>query len=76
MGPDCEHPARGHEQGDHDRRHAGFEGTNLTVFGALDNTDPLVQRQGRYDIIVVLEGPPEDVVVRPLGGLLGGGAMP
>lgn len=43
---------------------AGFSGTDLTIFGAIDNADPLVSRQGRYDVIVVLEGPSRPVVVR------------
>lgn len=34
-----------------------FSGTDLTIFGALDNLDPLVRRQNRYDVIVTLEGP-------------------
>jgi uncharacterized protein (TIGR02186 family) len=50
---------------------AGFEGANLTVFGAVDKADPLVQRQGRYDVVVVLEGPPKDVVVRKKSRFLG-----
>ncbi len=50
---------------------AGFEGKELTVFGALNNTDPLIQRQGRYDIVVVLEGPAKDIVVRKKARLLG-----
>jgi uncharacterized protein (TIGR02186 family) len=50
---------------------AGFEGTDLTVFGALDNADPLVQRQGRYDVVVVLEGPSKDIVVRKKSRFLG-----
>jgi uncharacterized protein (TIGR02186 family) len=50
---------------------AGFEGTNLTIFGALDNADSLVQRQGRYDLVVVLEGPSMDVVVRKKSRFLG-----
>ena len=41
-----------------------FTGADLTIFGALDNADPLVRLQGRYDIIVVLEGPSRPVVVR------------
>lgn len=41
-----------------------FSGADLTIFGALDNADPLVQLQGRYDIIVVLEGPNRPIVVR------------
>ena len=48
-----------------------FAGTNLTIFGALDNVDPLVSRQGRYDVIVVLEGPPKTVVVRKKTRVLG-----
>jgi uncharacterized protein (TIGR02186 family) len=50
---------------------AGFQGANLTVFGAVDRVDPLVQRQGRYDVIVVLEGPPKDIVVRKKSRFLG-----
>ncbi|WEX09094.1 TIGR02186 family protein [Chelativorans sp. AA-79] len=48
-----------------------FAGTNLTIFGALDNADPLVSRQGRYDVIVVLEGPPRTTVVRKKTRVLG-----
>lgn len=43
---------------------SGFRGTDLTVFGAVDNADPLIQRQGRYDVIVILEGPVRNLVVR------------
>lgn len=43
---------------------SNFGGTDLTIFGALDNADPMIQRQGRYDIIVVLQGPARDLVVR------------
>ena len=48
-----------------------FSGADLTIFGALDNADPLVSRQGRYDVIVVLEGPPRPVVVRKKTRVLG-----
>ena len=41
-----------------------FAGTNLTIFGALDNIDTFTARQGRYDVVVVLEGPARPVVVR------------
>lgn len=41
-----------------------FSGAALTIFGALDGADPLVQRQGRYDLVVVLEGPEVPQVVR------------
>lgn len=48
-----------------------FAGVDLTIFGAVDNIDPLVQRQGRYDVFVVLEGPSTDLVTRRKGRVLG-----
>jgi uncharacterized protein (TIGR02186 family) len=48
-----------------------FSGADLTIFGALDNIDPLVSRQGRYDVIVVLEGPARAVQVRRKDRVLG-----
>ncbi|MCR4267468.1 TIGR02186 family protein [Nitratireductor sp. ZSWI3] len=48
-----------------------FAGAELTIFGALDNADPLVSRQGRYDVIVVLEGPARPVMVRKKTRVLG-----
>ncbi len=39
-------------------------GARLVVFGALDNADPRIMRQGRYDIVVILEGPRSNLVVR------------
>jgi uncharacterized protein (TIGR02186 family) len=48
-----------------------FTGADLTIFGALDNADPLISRQGRYDVIVVLEGPARPVVVRRKDRILG-----
>ncbi|PWL18921.1 TIGR02186 family protein [Falsochrobactrum shanghaiense] len=50
---------------------SNYGGTRLTIFGALDNADPLIQRQGRYDIIVVLQGPSRDLVVRKKERYLG-----
>ncbi len=50
---------------------ANFSGADLTIFGALENPDPLVSRQGRYDVIVVLEGPARPVVVRRKDRILG-----
>ncbi len=50
---------------------AGFSGADLTIFGALENTDPLLSRQGRYDVVVVLEGPARQVVVRRKDRVLG-----
>lgn len=43
---------------------SNFVGQSLTIFGAIDNVDPLVHRQGRYDIFVILEGPQADLVTR------------
>lgn len=48
-----------------------FSGADLTIFGSVDNTDPQVMRQGRYDVIVVLEGPARPVVVRRKERVLG-----
>ncbi|QKC92560.1 TIGR02186 family protein [Mesorhizobium sp. NZP2234] len=50
---------------------AGFSGADLTIFGSLENPDPLIARQNRYDVIVVLEGPPRPVVVRRKDRVLG-----
>ncbi len=48
-----------------------FSGTDLAVIGALDNADPQLLRQNRYDVIVVLEGPGRPVVVRRKDRVLG-----
>lgn len=48
-----------------------FSGAELTIFGALDNADPLIARQGRYDVVVVLEGPSRPVMVRKKTRVLG-----
>lgn len=50
---------------------ADFSGAHLTIFGAIENADPLINRQGRYDIIVVLEGPARPLVVRRKDQVLG-----
>ena len=50
---------------------ADFAGADLTIFGAIENADPLLSRQGRYDVIVVLEGPARPVVVRRKDRVLG-----
>lgn len=48
-----------------------FSGAALTIFGAVDNADPQISRQGGYDVIVVLEGPAEPVVVWRRARVLG-----
>lgn len=50
---------------------ADFAGADLTIFGSLENPDPLINRQGRYDVIVVLEGPARAVTVRRKDRVLG-----
>jgi uncharacterized protein (TIGR02186 family) len=50
---------------------ADFSGADLTIFGSVENADPLINRQGRYDVIVVLEGPARPVVVRRKDRVLG-----
>src|SRR5690606_15411961 len=50
---------------------AGFSGADLTIFGSLEDADPQVSRQGRYDVIVVLEGPARPVGVRRKDRILG-----
>lgn len=48
-----------------------FAGADLTIFGAVDNVDPLIQRQSRYDVFVVLEGPHANLVTRRKARVLG-----
>lgn len=50
---------------------SGFRGTNLTIFGALDGADPQLAREGRYDVIVVLQGPAQTLIVRRKTRILG-----
>ncbi|BDA83196.1 hypothetical protein Sa4125_07380 [Aureimonas sp. SA4125] len=50
---------------------SNFSGARLVVFGALDNADGRVLRQGGYDIVVVLEGPKTPLVVREKERVLG-----
>ena len=50
---------------------ADFSGADITIFGALTGTDPLIQRQGRYDIIVVLEGPEVPLILHRKSRVLG-----
>ncbi|MGA1800619.1 TIGR02186 family protein [Rhizobium sp. HT1-10] len=41
-----------------------FAGADLTIFGALGNTDQLLLAIGQYDVVVLLEGPRENATVR------------
>ena len=48
-----------------------FSGANLTVFGALTNTDQLLLAIGQYDVVVTLEGPRDWTTVRRKERLFG-----
>ncbi|QRM54131.1 TIGR02186 family protein [Sinorhizobium sp. BG8] len=41
-----------------------FRGADLTIFGAIEGYDPSLLAQGKYDIVVALEGPKDDATVR------------
>lgn len=41
-----------------------FAGRNVYIAGVLENADPQLRRQGRYDIIVVMEGPVRPMIMR------------
>lgn len=48
-----------------------FAGQPLTIFGALTNLDTQIQRQGRYDIVVVLQGPEAPITVHRKSRVMG-----
>ncbi|MCO5063452.1 MAG: TIGR02186 family protein [Rhizobiaceae bacterium] len=56
---------------DHVALTAGFSGADLTIFGSVENSDPQITRRGGYDVVVVLEGPSDAVVVRRKKRVLG-----
>lgn len=43
---------------------SNFDGTDIVVFGSIENGDPKLLAEKRYDIVVVLVGPKELVTVR------------
>jgi uncharacterized protein (TIGR02186 family) len=48
-----------------------FDGTELTIFGSVNNAREEAVATGGYDVVVVLEGPPRPVVVREKQRVLG-----
>jgi uncharacterized protein (TIGR02186 family) len=48
-----------------------FAGTDVTVFGSLENVDPYLLAIGAYDIVVSLEGPRDFVTVRKKDRVMG-----
>jgi uncharacterized protein (TIGR02186 family) len=41
-----------------------FAGTDVTLFGAIENVDPALLARGGYDIVVALEGPRDRITMR------------
>lgn len=48
-----------------------FSGTDLTIFGSVNNAKTDSLATGGYDVIVVLEGPPKPVTIRQKKRILG-----
>jgi uncharacterized protein (TIGR02186 family) len=48
-----------------------FAGTDLTIFGAVNNARSDAPSTGGYDVIVVLEGPARPIIVREKKSVLG-----
>lgn len=43
---------------------SNFSGAEITVFGAVTHADPAALAEGRYDVVVTLEGPKLETTVR------------
>lgn len=43
---------------------SNFAGTEVAVFGAIEDPDELALARDSYDVVVVIQGPPQAVVVR------------
>lgn len=50
---------------------ANFNGTEIVVFGAVDGSQQPSAESGYYDLIIVVEGVPERMVVRRKGNVAG-----
>lgn len=48
-----------------------FRGADLTIFGAIEGYDANLLAQGKYDIVVTLEGPKDNATVRKKERILG-----
>jgi uncharacterized protein (TIGR02186 family) len=48
-----------------------FNGTDLTIFGSVNNVKAESLSTGGYDVIVVLEGPPKPITIREKKRILG-----
>lgn len=43
---------------------SSFTGVEIIVFGAIVNADPELAKAGEYDVVVIIEGAPQPVVIR------------
>ena len=50
---------------------SGFSGTEIIVFGAVNNSRQLSPESGYYDIVIVVEGTPTRLVARKKSRMLG-----
>lgn len=50
---------------------SNFSGTEITVFGSIDRDASTVSRAAEYDVVVVVKGPPVDVVTRKKDRIFG-----
>ena len=50
---------------------SGFAGTEIVVFGAVDNSRQVSAASGFYDIVIVVEGTPVRLVARKKGNVAG-----
>ena len=48
-----------------------FSGADLTVFGAINDADPMLLSRGGYDVVVILEGPKAEADIRRKERVLG-----
>lgn len=50
---------------------SSFTGTEIVVFGAVDNSRQTSAEAGLYDVVIILEGTPSEIVVRRKANLAG-----
>jgi uncharacterized protein (TIGR02186 family) len=50
---------------------SSFTGTEIVVFGAVDNSRQTSAEAGLYDVVIILEGTPSELVVRRKSNLAG-----
>ena len=48
-----------------------FDGTDIVIFGSIENGDPSALKLGHYQVVIKVVGAPEDAVVRKKQRILG-----